>query len=247
MAKATSEVTTSEQPPATPETPVTPAAQSTNDAAFTIRKPAEQVLIEHQFTPPTKLPNDATPAETGDQGKQGKVMTQAEIDAIITSRLEAERKKFADYDALKAKVKEFEDSQKTEDQKRAEQLQELQTANQRLTQQAQEAMRMAAITAAAANAGLDPEAAVKLVDHTAIKTDEAGNVTNAAELVKAVVDKYPGMVRRGAPTINAVNPSRTAEPAGRTDADRTREYFGGGGGNFWQGQGVRWPQELQEQ
>lgn len=66
--------------------------------------------------------------ETNEQGSEGNeefqaITTQAEFDNAIQKRIARERAKFPDYDELKAKaekLKEFEESQKTEEQKRQE-------------------------------------------------------------------------------------------------------------------------------
>lgn len=53
------------------------------------------------------------------------ITSQEELDRIITGRLDRERKKFADYDDLKAKASELDairEASKTEDQKRADAL-----------------------------------------------------------------------------------------------------------------------------
>lgn len=251
MAKA--DTTAAAQPaPETTAAPAQPAETTAAPQTPTVTPPARPVTTTTSGQPveisfQTGLPKTpATPAATtGDQPQaepaQGKTFTQEQIDAIIAARLADERKKFADYDELKAKAQALEDAQKTEAQKSADRLKELETANQRLTTERQELATRTAIVAAAAAIGLDADAAVKLADAKALQFDDNGNATNAADLVKAVADKWPGLVRKGAPNVPVVNPSGAAQPVGRTDADRRREYFGGGASAFWQGGGVRMP------
>src|SRR5690606_38740402 len=50
----------------------------------------------------TKVESSETPVETA------KTFTQAELDEILTKRIERERKKFADYDEIKTKASEYE-------------------------------------------------------------------------------------------------------------------------------------------
>lgn len=170
--------------------------------------------------------------------------TQADLDRIVKERLSQERKKFADYDALKAKVTAQEEASKTESEKLAERLKTLEAQNQQLASERRELSIRAAITDAAAAVGLPADAAYRLIDKAQVTINEDGTIANATELVKAVSEAYPGLVRsNGAqtPRVAAANPARSAETVGRTDADRFRDYFTGGGRGFWGGGGVRQP------
>lgn len=227
MAKATeAQQTQTEQ---TPE----PAAQ------FVVKTQPVQTTAETvEFAKPLVLPTDATPAEKGDNGEQkqeAKALTQEDIDKIIAARLKQERAKFADYDAIKAKLQEVEDAQKSEEQKRQERLAALEQENQKLAQQNRETAIKAAIVAAASEIGLDTKAAVKLADTSTLADD----FSNVDEIVKAIAADYPGLVRRQAAQTTPANPARSTQPPARTDADRMREYFSGGNSSFWQGSGVR--------
>lgn len=64
--------------------------------------------------------------------------SQEELDQIVESRLNRERRKYADYEEVKKRAEEYEkflDSQKTEDQKRAEEYAQLKAENAQLKQQ----------------------------------------------------------------------------------------------------------------
>jgi hypothetical protein len=185
--------------------------------------------------PPTGATVETPPAQ------ETTTFTQADVDRILKERLAQERKKYADYDTLKAKVQEAEAASLTEAEKTAKRLQELEAQNQQLATERRELSIRAAITEAAAAAGFPAEAAYRLIDKAALTMADDGKVTNAAELVKGVVEAYPGLVRNPAPRVPAANPPRSAEIASRTDGERFREYFGGGGSNFWSGGGVRVP------
>lgn len=69
---------------------------------------------------------EETPNEQGAEGKEFQPITsQEDFDKAIQSRIARERAKFSDYDQLKAsaaKMREFEESQKTEAQKTQERL-----------------------------------------------------------------------------------------------------------------------------
>lgn len=237
MAKRTTETT---EPEATP----------TEQPEMKIQKPAVEGMVTAEFTPPPVLPSDNKVAPTDETGEvtegketeqtpQEKLLTQAEFERALTARLKQERQKYADYDDLKAFKESAEAAQKTEAEKQAEEMRRLQEQNQQLSAQAQQALVRAAITAAASEIGLDANAAYKLADLDSL-TVENGEATNAAEIVKAVAEAYPGLIRRGSGAqATAANPARAAEPKGRTDEDRRRDYFGGNASGFWATGGVR--------
>lgn len=220
---------------AQPEAPETPAQP---------KQAAQQTVTTHTFQAGANALSQPTPGATGEPTEQeqpAKVFTQSDIDRIVKDRLAQQAKQYADYDTLKAKVQTIEDAAKTEAEKMADRLKELETQNQQLAQARQELTIRGAIGEAASAAGLPAEAAFKLVDQSQIKVSEDGQVENAAELVKAVAETYPGLLRQTMPRVSPVNPARSTEPAGRSDADRFRDYFQGGGGGFWAGGGMRVP------
>lgn len=208
-------------------------------AQFVVKAtPVEMKAEPVEFAKPLMLPTDATTAETVDNGQQktdAKALTQEDFDKALAARLKAERAKFADYDAIKAKLQEVEDAQKSEEQKRQEKLQALEQENQKLAKENRETAIKAAIVAAASEIGLDTKAAVKLADTSALAED----FSNVDEIVKAIAADYPGLIRRQAAQTTPANPARSTQPPARTDADRMREYFSGGNSTFWQGSGVR--------
>ncbi len=196
---------------------------------------------ELQSNAPTNespVPTQPTPGATGEHAQ---TFTQDDLNRIVSARIAQERQKFADYEDLKAKVQAAEDATKTEAQRTAERIQALEAQNQQLAQERRAMAVKAAISDAAAAAGLPAEAAYRLVDQNALAVDANGTVQNAADLVKAVATAYPGLLRTPTPKVNAANPPRSGELTGRTDGQRMREYFGGGGANFWDGGGVRIP------
>lgn len=219
----------------------TPAEQTPEPAAqFVVKtQPTEVKTDTIEFAKPMVLPTDATPAEKGDNGdtqkEAAKTLTQDEFEKVLSARLKQERAKYADYDAMKARLQEIEDAQKTEEQKRQEKVAALEAENQKLTQQNRETAIKAAIVAAASEIGLDAKAAVKLADMSTLAED----LSNVDEIVKAVAADYPGLVRRQAAQTTPANPARSTQPPARTDADRRREYFEGGNSPFWSGAGVR--------
>lgn len=130
-------------------------------------------------------------------------MTQAEIDALIADRIGRERKKYADYNDLKAaaaKLAEIEESQKTELQKATEtaaQYQErLEALNSKLrTQAVTSAITQAALAAGAVN----PAQVVKLLDLEVEVDDDYNIVTDVEAAVTAFLTENPHLTAK-APT-----------------------------------------------
>jgi len=217
--------------------------QQENEQPTPAKQPVQQTVTEHQFTGHPNAIAQPTPGVTGDEPQAQpdtvETFSQGDIDRIVKERLVQERKKYADYADLKAKVTAAEDATKTETERMQAKMTELETANQTLAQERQELAVRSVIVEAAAAAGLPADAALKLVDRTQLKTDEAGQIINATELVQAVATAYPGLLRQTMPRVTAANPARSTEPAGRSDADRFRDYFQGGDQGFWRGGGVQ--------
>jgi hypothetical protein len=201
---------------------------------------AQAAQVEQQVDTPATTPTAAVNA--GQTPVVEKVFTQAELNAVIAQRLQQERAKFADYDSLRQQVATLQGAQQTE----AQRAQTLEQQNQQLATKAKETSVEVAIAKEASKIGLDAEAAFKLADQTKLQLDEKGNVTNAAEIVKAVADQYPGLLKRPMPVASAVNQAANGQSV-TPEQERKRQmsdYFGGNAGSFWSGGGVRLPMNL---
>jgi len=210
-------------------------------------------------TQPTGQPPDSQPqvqpAENGanaeGQGPGVLTLTQDELDAMIGNRVKAERAKFKDYDSLKSKLQKIEESQKSEAEKQAERLEALERENQELKSHSERLATSQAITASAVAVGMEPDAAVKLIDQNDFVRDEDGRIVNLDELVQALAQKYPGLVQKpGAKPVPKVAPVNAPQAAPgavpeRTDEQRAADYFGIGHTSFWGGSGVKMPQEVE--
>lgn len=222
-----------EQQPPTTQTPVTPV------------RPVDTGTHTATFTPPPTLPseNGTTPETVANDGKQPeaetKTFTQAEIDRIIAARLEQERKKYADYDTVKAELAKLKTPAQTPapEADADQRLTALETQSQTLAKRNQELTIESAIVKQAATVGLDPTAAAKLVDTAKLTIGEDGSIAGLEDAVKAVAEQYPGLLVRQART-RPVNPGRAGDSGAKTDAQRRAEYFGGVTSNFWSGGGV---------
>jgi phage I-like protein len=131
-------------------------------------------------------------AQGGGQQPEPRMFTQQELDRLIAERLERQAKKFADYDALKAKADkwvEIEEQQKSEQQRMAERLAKLQEERDIALQTSQQRLIKAAFVAEAAKAGVaHPGDVYALADLAAVSMGDDGEVRGVAEAVKAIVE-----------------------------------------------------------
>lgn len=234
--------------PAGGESTPEPTLESNTPNAVPNAQPAPKAPVvptvqEVYFGTEGQSKQDAPPAEKSEAAQpQAKLFTQDEVNALIGNTRKEVRAQFKDYDELKSKVQEQEAAAQSEEEKRATRLQDLERQAETLAAENRSLKVNQSIMAAAVEAGLPPQAAVKLVDMAAAELDDAGAIKNAGALVQAVAEQFPGLVKTATPAPRAgaaSNPGRETQPAGRTDADRQREYFGAGGGGFWTGGGVR--------
>lgn len=163
----------------------------------------------------TQVESSDTPVETP------KTYTQAQIDEMITKRIERERKKFADYDDLKSKLSEYElqaeeqrQSELSDLQKAQEQAQQFETQLQELTAQLeaertnahQQAIKNEFIKVASSANIIDIDAAMALSDLSAVEIGEDGKVNGVDDVIKSLVEHKPYLVAKkqtqpiGAPT-----------------------------------------------
>lgn len=198
---------------------------------------------DHSGDPESEIESQSTEPESTDVDNETtetkRTLSQSELDAIIEARLKRERAKYADYDELKSKVDRMESANKTKAEQIAEELEMERQRSAELAAKNERLLIQHAITSEASRVGLDVDAAVRLVDLDRLESDpETGEILNASEVVQAVVERYPTLIRRNPPGTKPANPDKSQTvPAGRTDADRRREFFGGGRGSFWTGGG----------
>lgn len=181
----------------------------------------------------TEATQGAEDTDTGnDQDKTGnRVFTQEELNAIINDRLARERNKYADYDQLKTaaqKLKEIEDSQKSETEKLQEHLAELERQNKALQEaRKQDAIRMAVIAEAQRAGWRDPNDAIRLLDADGIEITDQGEVKGVSDKLKAIAKEKPYLLQQSG-GVGATNPGRGHE-TGETPEQRRARLFGGGG------------------
>lgn len=158
------------------------------------------------------------PIENADTAKE-KTFTQAEMERILGTRLEKERAKFADYDALRAKAGELDklrESNQSEMEKavagaKAEGMSEATArANQVL-------VRAEARAQAAAASFHNPHDAARLLDLSAVVVTPDGDVDVEAikKLIEETVRERPYLIKsdeKSAPRAPRKDPAQGARP-----------------------------------
>lgn len=160
---------------------------------------------------PEQLADDAARAAAADAAaaaeaaKSGtpKTFTQLELDAIIADRLTRNSAKFADYDALKekaARVDKADEDAKTELQRALDKAAKAETEGKSAVDRANATLRRAAIYGEATkqNAVDGDTVTALLAGNATVAVDKDGNVTGAAEAVKALLHDKPFLLK-GAP------------------------------------------------
>lgn len=155
-----------------------------------------------------------TPEETPEQGSEfTPIQSQEDFDRLVAKRLDRERRKFSDYDDLKAKASkfdEFEDQQKTELQRVQDELEAERKARAEAESKAARVETAQARTAFAVDAGVP--ASLLHGD------DEDGWKRQAADF-KAAVGERPGY----APGSGTGDPSSPVERG--SGKSRAQEYL----------------------
>jgi hypothetical protein len=181
---------------------------------------------------------EPTPEPTPEPPKKLE-LTQAELDAKIEERLGRERKKYADYDDLKAerdRLKSEEDARKAAAMTEQERLQ---AERDEATRKATEAGEAATKATTAANnriirtefrllakeSGIRADAlddAYKLADLTSAAVDDEGNVTGVDDVIKALIAAKPYLAESAKPAPRQIG-DRSGGNENKTD--KTKEQL----------------------
>lgn len=162
---------------------------------------------------PEMNPDGQPPAESQLESSESaeKTFTQAQINEMITDRIKRERKKFADYDDLKAKLAEFESqaeekrqSELTDLEKAQEQAKQFEAQLAELTAQLeternnarQQAIKNEFIKVASSANIIDIDAAIALSDLSVVEIGEDGKVNGVDDIIKSLVENKPYLVAK---------------------------------------------------
>lgn len=174
---------------------------------------------------------DGEEAKPTEPVEDSRTFTQAELDEIVTKRLERERKKYADYDDLKSQLQAL--AAADEERKRAEmsekerleadmsaalkKAEEAEQARSKALETANQRLINAEFKVVAKEAGIEyVDDALRLADLSGVSVDEEGNVTGVKEVIEALVESKPYLVAqkeapKPRPIGGANNPPRGNE------------------------------------
>lgn len=165
-----------------------------------------------------------------------KTYTQAQIDEMITKRVERERKKFADYEELKTKASEYDakleaqrQADMTETQKAQEQAKKFEEQYQELaaqleaerTKARQDKIRFEFTKVASSANIIDVDAAIALSDLSAVTIDEDGKVVGVDDVINALVENKPYLVAQK----KQQQPIGTATNGGANPVDKSKDQI----------------------
>ncbi|MDM5188606.1 scaffolding protein [Bacillus sp. DX4.1] len=146
-----------------------------------------------------------------DPKDETKILTQEQVDEVVAKRLERERKKYEDYDDIKAKLVEF---QKAEEERKKQEMSEVERLQAEKEEEAKKALEASELAqkaheqantrilnteiksvARALNAN-DPNDVLALLDKSDIKIDEEGSVQGVESAVEALKASKPWMFKQ---------------------------------------------------
>lgn len=155
--------------------------------------------------------------EGGNENTYTPPATQEEFDQRLGQRLARERSKYADYDELKSKAAQFDE----QEAKNASAIEKAQKEAADATSKASglgvqllEERVNASVLRAAKNL-VDPDAAARLLDRSAIEYDDDGKPTNIGPLLDALVKEKPYL--KSGTTSTTRRPRQPAAEGGDED------------------------------
>ncbi len=141
----------------------------------------------------------------------------------LKARLKAQEQELT---ALKAKQKEREDAEKSEAERLKEQLAEAERKAADTSRELQETRNRQAIERAAVKAGAaDPDDVYRLLDPSEFERDDSGKLTNADDLVKALLKAKPYLAGKSNGTSGVPStPRSNGQPQGHDErVEKNRE------------------------
>lgn len=170
--------------------------------------------------PQAGTPGSAPQAGSGQQPpKVYQFKTHEEAEAFAERMLEEKRQANAEAKRAQDELKKLQDAAKTDEQKRAERLAELEAQTSTIEQERQQWRVERAVMLAAPAAGLSAALAIRLIDLAEVKYKD-GEPTNIAELLTKALAQYPELKpaqQPGQPTtpaprqgLGASNPPRSS-------------------------------------
>ena len=157
--------------------------------------------------------------------------SQGDLERIIGERLQRERQKFADYDALKEQATQWQthvDEQKSEAERLQENLTQVATERDAFRQQlVQERIRSAVINEASRMDVVDPDGAYRLLDLGQVRLGETGQVEGVSEALQGLIAEKDYLVKRASqPSSSATNLPSEQDQARASMSKAVRQRLG---------------------
>ncbi|MEH7456328.1 phage scaffolding protein [Bacillus sp. JJ1127] len=146
-----------------------------------------------------------------DPKEETKTFTQEQLDEVLTKRLERERKKYEDYDDLKAKLADYQKEEEDRKKQEMSEVERLQAEKEEAAKKALEASELAQKAQEQANARIlnteiksvarslnanDPNDVLALLDKSEINVDEEGNIQGVESAVESLKASKPWMFKQ---------------------------------------------------
>lgn len=158
---------------------------------------------------------ETEPAKSAESTPAEKTFTQKELDDIVKQRLDRAKKDMPSKDELKA-YREWKDSQKTAEQKAADDIAAANSAKEAAEREKQ----ALEIKVACLSKGVLPEAAEDVIALAARLTDDSTSIENA---VDKVLEKYPAFL--GKPPKKVTTGVRTGDTADSSGAASASSFI----------------------
>lgn len=175
-------------------------------------------------------------APTDQQPKLGNEANSTDASQRDESIANPEAKRYADEAAahrkrvreLEAKLKEFEDSKLSDQQRIEKQLAELQQQHSEYQTASQQRILKALVRAEATDLGINPSLAARLVDLADIEFDDDGEPKNLRKLLKSAAEQFGLSAQPAKPAVSsggATNPAKSAAANGPMSWDVVQELY----------------------
>lgn len=166
---------------------------------------------------------DTTNQNTGDTStvtEGEKLFTQNEVNKVVSKRVKEIKDQYKDYPELKTQV-----------EKLVEELKTYKEETKKLEQKYLETTFVNAVESAAKEVNLDPKLASKLLERDKVIFNEQ-QPTNIKELLQAVIEENPQLVKKMVVTPEVSQQVQTEQP-------KFSLYTNPNSGNFFKGGGLR--------
>lgn len=129
---------------------------------------------------------------------------------------------------LEKELKAFQDAQLSEEERRAQELEELRSSSTTNLTRAQDAELKYQIALNAGKAEIqDVKAAIKLIERDSLEFDDRGNITNLEDTLAALKEEHPWLIGKAAPVAPSTGTTNPPKQTSASDRKYTRAELKG--------------------